>query len=63
MQIVDNKGHVLLEREKNHASQARMSSVRTRRLSKGLKKTVSPVLMNKEQFFSTVVQNPTNGNL
>jgi hypothetical protein len=63
MQLVDSKGNVIVEREKTQASQARMSSVRTRRMSKGLKKTVRPVLMSKEQFFNTILQNPTNGNL
>ena len=63
MQLVDNKGNVILEREKPRATQAKMSSVRTRSMSKGLKKTVSPVLMSKEQYFNTVLQKPTNGNL
>lgn len=62
MQLIDNKGKVLLEKEKSNASQARMSSVRTRCMSKRLKKTIRPVLMSKEQFFETVIQNP-NGNI
>lgn len=63
MQLVDSKGNVLLEREKSHVAQARMSSVRTRRLSKGLKKTVHPVLRGKEEFFNTVIKDSANGNV
>ena len=61
MQLVDSKGNVFLEREKPHATQAKMSSVRTRRMSKGLKKTIQPVLMGKEEFFNTVIKDNTNG--
>lgn len=50
MQLVDSKGNVLLEREKPHATQAKMSSVRARHISKGMKKTVTPVVMSKELF-------------
>ena len=63
MQLVDNKGNVLLEREKPHATQAKMSSVRARRMTKGLKKTVHPVLMGKEEFFNTIIKNSANGNV
>ena len=63
IQLVDNKGKVLLEREKSHVTQAKMSSVRTRCLSKGLKKTVHPVLMGKEEFFNTVIKDSANGNI
>ena len=56
MQLVDSKGNVLLEREKPNATQAKMSLVRTRHMSKSLKKTVHPVLMGKEEFFSTVIK-------
>ena len=63
MQLVDSKGNVLLEREKSHVAQARMSSVRTRHLSKDLKKTVHPVLMGKEEFFNTVIKDSANGNV
>ena len=63
MQLVDSKGNVLLEREKSHAAQAKMSSVHTRRISKGLKKTVHPVLMGKEEFFNIVIKDSANGNV
>ena len=55
MQLVDSNGKVVLEREKPYAANAKMSMVRTRRISKGLKKTVHPVLMGKEEFFNTVI--------
>ena len=61
IQLVDNKGNVLLEREKSHVTQAKMSSVRTRHLPKGLKKTVHPVLMGKEEFFNTVIKDSADG--
>ena len=63
MQLVDSKGKVLYEREKPHAAKAKMSSVRSRRMSKGLKKTIQPVLMGKEEFFNTVIKDSANGNL
>ncbi|MBR7024007.1 MAG: hypothetical protein IKI09_11170 [Bacteroidales bacterium] len=64
MKLVDSKGKVLLEREKQrHTTNAKTSSVRTKRLPKGFKKTVSPILMSEEQFVNSILQNTTNGNV
>ena len=63
MQLVDNKGNVLLERERSNSAHDKMSLIHTRRMSKGLKKTIHPVLMGKEEFFSTVIKDSTDGNV
>ena len=63
MKLVNSKGNVQMEREKPSTTQARMTSVRTRRLTKGLKKTVRPVLMSKEEFFNNFLHPTANGNV
>ena len=50
MQLVNNNGTVLLEREKPRAMRANTLTLRAKRLSHGIKKTVRPVLMSKEEF-------------
>ena len=63
MQLVIN-GKVVLEREKPHVVEAKMSSVRVRRMTQGLKKTVRPVLMSKDEFFKNIIlQGTENGNV
>ena len=63
MQLVNSNGLVLLEREKPHAMRANTLPLRAKRLLHGIKKTVHPVLMSKEEFFSTVINKAGNGNI
>ena len=51
MQLVNSSGIVLLEREKSRTKSAKNSTLRARRMTQGLKKTIRPVLMSKEEFF------------
>ena len=48
MQLVNNNGTVLLEREKPRAMRANTLTLRAKRLSHGIKKTVRPVLMSMD---------------
>ena len=50
MQLVNNNGTVLLEREKPRAMRANTLTLRAKRMSHGIKKTLRPVLMSKEEF-------------
>ena len=61
MQLVNRSGAVLLEREKPHTQRTHTSTLHVRSLSKGMKKTVKPVLMSKEEFFTKVIM-PTDNN-
>ena len=64
MQLVSNSGAVLLEREKPCTQRMHTSTLHVRSLSKGMKKTVKPVLMSKEEFFTKVVKTTdNNGNV
>jgi hypothetical protein len=48
MQLVSINGTVLLEREKPSTKRANNSTLHVRRMSKGMKKTVTPRLMSRE---------------
>ena len=61
MQLVSSNGTVLLEREKPSTKRADNSTLHVRRMSQGIKKTVRPVLMSKEEFFTKVIK-PTDNN-
>ena len=64
MQLVGNSGSVLLEREKPCTQRTHTSTLHVRSLSKGMKKTVKPVLMSREEFFAKVVKTTdNNGNV
>ena len=63
MQLVNSNGTVLVEREKPRAMRANTLTLRAKRLSHGIKKTVRPVLMSKDEFFSTVINKTGNGNI
>ena len=63
MQLVDSNGIVLLEREKPSAMRASTLPLHAKRLSHGIKKTVHPVLMSKEEFFGTVINKAGNGSI
>ena len=64
MQLVSNSGAVFLEREKPCTQRTHTSTLHVRSLSKGMKKTVKPVLMSKEEFFAKVVKTTdNNGNV
>ena len=56
MQLVSSNGTVLLEREKPSTKRADNSTLHVRRMSQGIKKTVRPVLMSKEEFFTKVIK-------
>ncbi len=63
MQVVNSEGAVLLERERIRTSEVGSLTLRVRRLSKGFKKTVRPVVMTREEFFEKVVNQTDNGNI
>ena len=63
MQLVNSNGSVLLEREKPHSKRASNMTLRVRRLTQGMKKTVKPVLMSKDEFFSKIIKSTDNGNV
>ena len=62
MQLVNN-GNVLLEREKTRATRTNTLTLRAKRLSHGIKKTVRPQLMSKEEFLTNVINKNSNGNV
>ena len=59
MQLVSSNGTVLLEREKPSTKRAENSTLHVRRMSQGMKKTVRPVLMSKEEFSLKTSRPPT----
>jgi hypothetical protein len=48
MPLVNSNGAVLLERGKPHTQRTHTSTLHVRSMSKGMKKTVKPVLMSKD---------------
>ncbi len=63
MQLVSSNGTVLLEREKSYATRSKNSSLHVRRMSKGIKKTVTPQLMSREEFFTKVIKSTDDANV
>lgn len=63
MQLVNSNGAVLLEREKPCTKRANNSTLHVRRMSQGMKKTVRPVLMSKEEFFTKVIRTTDDANV
>ncbi|MBR1932664.1 MAG: hypothetical protein IJ841_03160 [Prevotella sp.] len=63
MQLINNNGTVLLEREKSNTKGANNSTLHVRRMSQGMKKTVRPVLMSKEEFFTKVIKTTDDANV
>jgi len=63
MQVLNSDGVVLLEQERTRAARTGSLTLRARRLSHGLRKTVRPVVMSKEEFFEKVVNQVNNGNI
>lgn len=61
MQLVNSNGSVLLERERSHSKKVSNMTLRARRLTQGMKKTIQPVLMSKDEFFRKVIKNTDNG--
>ena len=59
MQLVSSNGTVLLEREKPRPSSSKNATLHVRRMSQGIKKTIVPRLMSREEFFTKVVE-PTH---
>ncbi len=63
MQLVSGNGTVLLEREEPIATGSKNSTLHVRRMSKGIKKTVTPRLMSREEFFTKVIKATDNANV
>ena len=63
MLLVNSNGMVLLEREKPSTKRANNSTLHVCRMSQGMKKTVRPVLMNKEEFFTKVIRTTDDANV
>ena len=59
MQLVSSNGTVLLDREKSRLASSKNATLHVRRMSQGMKKTVTPRLMSREEFFTKVVE-PTH---
>ena len=53
MRVIDKNGNVLMERE-SHPVTAKKSSLRVIRHTKSRNKTVTPVVMSKEEFLKTI---------
>lgn len=62
MKVIDKNGNVLLEKEMQAVRKAKVSSLWVLNHTKGVKKTVTPKVMSKEEFFKTVIPH-TNGNV
>ncbi len=62
MKVIDKNGNVLIEKQMQPVKKAKMSSLRAIRHTRSMKKAVTPVVMSKEMFFSTVIPQ-TNGNV
>ena len=63
MQLVSSNGTVLLEHEKYRTKRANNSTLHVRCMSQGMKKTVRPVLMTKEEFFAKVIKTNDDANV
>lgn len=63
MQLVSSNGTVLFEREKPHAKRANNSTLHVRRMSQGMKKTVTPRLVSREEFFAKVLKTKDDANV
>ena len=63
MQLVSSNGTVLLEREKLSTKRTNNSTLHVRRMTQGMKKTVRPVLMSKEEFFTKVIKTKDDANV
>ena len=63
MQLASSNGTVLLEHEKPGTKRANNSTLHVRRMSQGIKKTVRPVLMSKEKFFTKVINTSDDANV
>ena len=63
MQLVSSNGTVILERQKPSKKRTNNSTLRVRRMSQGMKKTVHPVLMSKEDFFKKIIETTDDANV
>lgn len=63
MQLVSSNGSVLLEREKPRTRRASNSTLHVRRMSQGMKKTVTPRLVSREEFFTKVIKTADDANV
>lgn len=62
MKVIDKNGNVLIDKQMQSVRETKTSSLRAIRHTRSIKKAVTPVVMSKEQFFSTVIPQ-ANGNV
>ena len=60
MKLIDNKGNLILERDKQQTKQTRFSPTLNTR---SIKKSHHPIIVSKEEFFKNIVKKTDNGNL
>ena len=53
MKVIDKDGNVLIEKETRPMT-TKKSSLRVMRHTKGMRKTVTPVVMSKEEFLKSI---------
>ena len=63
MKLVSSNGTVLLEREKSCAKRANNSTLHVRRMLQGVKKTSTPRLVSREEFFTKVIKAADDANV
>ena len=63
MKLVSSNGTVLLEREKSCAKRANNSTLHVRRMLQGVKKTSTPRLVSREEFFTKVIKIANDANV
>ena len=63
MKLVDNRGIVFLEQEKPLRTRRMNTTLHVRRLTQGMKKTVSPKLMSREEFLTKVIKTSDSANV
>ena len=56
MQLVSSNGTVLLELEKPSVKRTNNSTLHVRRMTQGMKKTIRPVLMSKEEIANSPIK-------
>jgi hypothetical protein len=62
-QLTSSSGTILAARSKSCTKNAESSTLHARRLSQGMKKTVSPALMSKEGFLRELFKNTNTTNV
>ena len=62
MQLVNSNGTVLLQQEKPRGTRTK-TTLHVRRMTQGMKKTVTPKLMSREEFFTKFIKTSDNANV